>query len=60
MVLGHSDLNDQSLNGPSKLLGGLNVLDHRNLLESGTIRRHGIVGVGMALLEKVWPCMNGL
>jgi hypothetical protein len=26
---------------------------------SGTIRRCGLVGMGVALLEWVWPCWNG-
>jgi len=26
---------------------------------NGTIRRHGLVGVGVALLEWVWPCWSG-
>ena len=26
---------------------------------SGTIRTGGLVGVGVALLEWVWPCWNG-
>jgi hypothetical protein len=32
--------------------GGLNILDTR----SGTIRKRGLVGVGVALMEEVWPC----
>jgi len=28
-------------------------------IESGTIRRRGLVGVGVALLEWVWPCWSG-
>jgi hypothetical protein len=27
--------------------------------ESGTIRRCSLVGVGVALLEWVWPCWSG-
>jgi hypothetical protein len=36
--------------------GGVNVLGP----ESGMIRRYGLVGVGMALLEEVCHCGHGL
>ena len=37
--------------------GSLNVIDPHNLIASGSIRKCGFVGVGMALLEKV--CHHG-
>ena len=40
--------------------GGLNVTDPHNLTASGTTRRSGFVAVGMALLEEVCHCGDGL
>ena len=41
---------------PDGCCGGLNMLG----LGSGTIRRHGLVGVGVALLVEVCHCVGGL
>jgi hypothetical protein len=35
---------------------GLNENGSQRPIERGTISRCGFVGVGVALLEEVWPC----
>ena len=42
------------------MCGSLSVIGPHNLIGSGTIRRCGFVGVGMALLEEVCDCEGGL
>jgi hypothetical protein len=46
---------EQSIGGQGVECGGLNMLSPRNC----TIRRYGLVGVGMALLEEVCHCGRG-
>lgn len=40
--------------------GSFTVISLHNLIGSGIIRRCGFVGVGMALLEEVYHCSDGL
>ena len=40
--------------------GSLNVIGPHNLIRSGPIRRCGLIGVGMVLLEEVCHCGGGL
>ena len=38
------------------MCGSLNTIDFHKLIGSTTIRMCGLVGVGVASLEKVWSC----
>ena len=40
--------------------GSLNVIAPHKLIGSGVIRRYSLVGVGVALLQEVCHCGNGL
>jgi hypothetical protein len=44
---------------PQRLCGDFSENTFCRFIDSGTIRRCGIAGVGVALLEWVWPCWTG-
>lgn len=62
-VFSYLNIHIQSSYMPCEFLhlryGGLNVIGPHNIIGSGTTRRHGFVGKGMALLEKFYRALTG-